>query len=207
MGWESLPGHLMDLIMHKVQLWYLHGGVDSILQMRLVCKAWSDACMGFAGSTDVMIHKRTDLYELSRLLPSLRSLAVKGMISFYTQPLLALSTLTSLSLVLNFEAGAPLDLPSLPASITALEADGFFVDPLTFKYITCVGITRLALLWTRNVPADIMELLQKLPMLQVGSASMCVDVLLLFWNGFYYFVSSRLRVDILQSFAINVISL
>lgn len=169
--WGNLHPHLLNLIFRNLHAKLSSPDVHHLLLMRLVCKAWRDACSEYTGDAQLVASRSTDLHELCKLLPHLQQMTVRSHVAnLSTQSLQGMSHLSSISLAQEVdlcEAGSLLDLRLLPANLHALEVNAFYVDPSCFKSMSCVGITRLTFLWTRNTAYDIERLLHCLPKLQV----------------------------------------
>ena len=167
--WSDLPLHLLDKV-----LLCLGGGcaarldqnrTRSVLEMRLVCKAWRAACANYSGSAKVLCKQRNDLPAVCNMLPRLRRIFVQMPADGCMTALSSLSGLSNLYLT-----GKPgtmwnreFDLTCLQPSLKTLTLNVSF----TFSHIRFVGLTSLSF-WKRcNTVPELVGLLQHLPYLQV----------------------------------------
>ena len=184
-GWPGLPGHLLDLILrHFERANYANSDADafvkSLLQLRLVCKAWRDACPEFSGRASICTTEDSDLKQLCKRLPRLTELAITNHATdFSLSPLSALTRLSSLSLdqcrheeedetEVEDLPDPVLDLAHLPSSLKALELLDASVDPSCHRNLKCTGLTSLNYIWTNSMTPEAIDLLRHLPDLQVG---------------------------------------
>ena len=172
--WASLPLHLMDNVLQNLQQ-----DVLSILQTRLVCKAWRTACASFSGPAIINLSRGYDTFGVSDTLPGLHELRMSITANrMYLPPLLSLSRLTCLRMTYTESETLPhpgrdplFDLIILPPGLRALELHNCYVDPQSFTYIRCTALTRLEFHRTDNQVEEIEDLLQHLPLLQVNHSS------------------------------------
>ena len=170
-AWASLPLHLMDTVLRKLQ-----SDVPSILRIRLVCKAWRAACASFPGPARITMSRGYDIFGVSKTLPGLRELHMSiDETRIYLPPLSALSRLTFLSTEYEESANLPqygrdplFDLIILPSGLRALELHCCHVDSESFTHMRCTALTRLLFRWTDNQPWEVEDLLRHLPLLQVN---------------------------------------
>ena len=168
----------MDAVLRNLQF-----DVPSILQVRLVCKAWRAACASFPGPAIIRL-SYYDTFGVSNTLPGLRELRMSIRSSrIYLPALSSLSRLTFLSVAyeqsdtLSYPGRDPLfDLVILPSGLRALQLHFCHVDSLSFTHIRCTALTRLEFYWTDNKIWEIESLLQHLPLLQVNLSSKASDL-------------------------------
>ena len=178
-AWASLPLHLMDSILQN-----LERDVKSILQARLVCKAWRAACASFPGPARIQIFRDYDTLGVSNILPGLQVLGLSILATrTYLPALSSLSRFTSLSAVYEESANLPhpgrdplFDLLILPSGLRALRLHFCHLDSQSFTHIRCTALTRLDFCWTDNQIWEVEELLQHLPLLQVSHSSKSSDL-------------------------------
>ena len=160
----------------------LNGGssIESLLNIRLVCKTWKDAQSEYSGGTRMVVRRNTDLDQLCKLLPQLSGVVVDNHTpDFSFSPLSALSQLSSLRLNQMPEEEDEdededevvptmlLDLSPLPSSLRALELLEAQVDPDCHQQLQLTSLTRLVYTWTSSSCSEAVDLMQHLPALQV----------------------------------------
>ena len=159
----------MDKVLQNLQ-----SEVRDMLQMRLVCKGWKNACSEFAGMADIIVHRNIELVGICRTLPGLRELQLYNEIdNIYLPALSSLSRLSSLRVeyIEDSYIDHSFDLLVLPSRLRALELECCSVDSSCYPNISCTGLTRLAFHWTENTSSEVAALLQHLPLLQVKHCS------------------------------------
>lgn len=143
--------------------------VNTILTMRLVCRAWKDACLECTRLISLIPTRDYDLSVLCKMLPSLREVTL----CLYTdsvclQPLSSFCQLTHLWLEFRYLDNGQdpvLDMAFLPISLQALSAIG--ADLHSTQSVQCVGLTSLTIQQKRYVAAEVLRMLPHLPKLQV----------------------------------------
>ena len=181
--WAGLPGHLLNLILQHFERASSNANtfVENLLPLRLVCKAWRDACSEFSGRGRISTTEDSDLEQLCKLLPRLSELALTNHATdFSLSPLSALTRLSVLKLdhytyeedredYGEDEMPSPvLDLAPLPASLQTLHLFDVSVDPSCHQHLKCTGLTSLLYIWTNPKTPEAIDLLRYLPELQVG---------------------------------------
>ncbi len=171
--WQLVPRHLMDLIFQKVSHVTCTGesSLQNVLQLRLICKAWREACLYYSGPIPHMPTDHIKLRTISRLLPGLCSLTLESVADIpglIVLPRFSHLTHLSLSCYNNYSSRrSPLDLALLPAGLITLEMYSISVLPISSQHIRCIGLTKLSFAQTTNTSKEIALLLQRLPLLEV----------------------------------------
>ena len=177
-----MPDSLMQLVLRKLYDSHRMGmkNVKWLLRLRLVCKAWKDACTRYTGMAIIYTRNNTNLDQLCKLLPRLSGVTLDYFDTVIDlRPLSALTDLTCLCLheaadTDEFEdeepGGPPLDLTPLPASVKALELDSCRVDASCYQHLKFGGLTSLLYFWTSDDCTEAVNFLQHLPVLKVSEA-------------------------------------
>ncbi len=157
----------MAKILHKVGEYV----IESVLETRLVCKAWRDACLDYTGPANIAVDTGKHLPDVCSILAGLTDLTLFEMAAAaFLQPLSALQlrSLTLRQVNPAKEEGQLLDLTILPPSLRSLNVEDFDVNTDSFRNIHFGGLTSLTFFWTSNGASDIADLLQYLPQLLVS---------------------------------------
>lgn len=161
----------MDVVFTKLyeSHGYLSRGLQAILNLRLVCKGWRDACSDFTGIACIECKEHTHLLKACRTLPALCSLNIEN--SGADTCFSVLSRMTSLR---ELSIGqSPLDEEPvldpwhLPSSLKELAIEYLAVhspsDNISFTGLTYLRCNSL------NCSAEgVLNLIQQLPALQVS---------------------------------------
>ena len=163
--WKSLPQHLMDEFISKLEY---EGCEESVANMRLVSKAWNAAVRNYPGKLkDVQIREQRDIEDLCKAMPNMTGLEISSAeehIKF--GPLASLTGLTNLGI----EAGEKelhLDLSDLPISLRKLQLKAAYVSQNCHEALKCVSLESFTLAFGKDSNSEIWKLLG--PKLQVGS--------------------------------------
>ena len=170
----------MDIILAKIHgsHEYASQGLQAILNLRLVCKGWRDACSDYTGSAYIEYMERTGLLKLCKILPALSNLSIRNLVA--DTCFSVLSSMTSLR-ALSFwqtllDEEPVLDPGHLPSSLKQLSTEYIAVDPLSDS-ISFTGLTSLTCKWPEGFAEGSLNLLKHLPALQV-SFSQLMDTFL-----------------------------
>ena len=151
--------------------------------LQLVCKSWRAALLDFTADIDTaafFLHRSTDLFGVTSMLPNVSSLWVgvgAGFPTLYLSPLSAYSGLTRLCLS-NEEArfGVPrVDILLLPSTLRHLEIQNFEIDPSCYSFIQFSHLTGLTFVMDESPEIyNFFDLLEYLPKLEARSFSSSV---------------------------------
>lgn len=175
-GWNETPSELLELFMQKLEK---QGGLDAVLAMRAVSKAWRAAFEGYAGTVTnsrrlMYVYKGREAYDwprISSIQPHMAHLRISAygtstMSLQSYQSLQACSDLRSLSIAACGPKSHhyPVGLHLLPKSLAAIT----LVRVQMFKTFSMSCLTRVCLGGLRNEPSSVWQKLKKLTQLNVG---------------------------------------
>ena len=150
---------------------YCPHGLQAILDLRLVCKGWRDACSDYAGPAYIECKEHTDLLKICEVLPGLCDLTLDILNSeadTFFNVLSKLTSLHALSVSQTSSEKKPVhDLGHLPSTLKELSMEHIAIDPL-FDNVNFTGLTYLSCYWPENFGEGAFSLLQHLPALQVS---------------------------------------
>lgn len=162
-----MPHPIMDLIFYSVH----SNDIRSILQLRLVCKAWRDAFAYFGGAARLSCKAGFELQQACNILPSLGNLSVR--ISEASKSITAISTLSLLSrLEIENRGARPLcdsidtSFDCVPLGLKCLHLNSTRMESTFIQHIQSDGLRELSL----NCPSfeeAAIDALQNLRSLQV----------------------------------------
>ena len=168
--WRDLPSDLLDLIMRKA---FGSKHVKEVLSMRLVCKAWRDACSQYAGAAHCRLRQSSQLSQANKTLPALSGLSIEicGPDVDFAH-LSGFHQLSSLSLLPENKPFRqyPVDLDVLPSSLKCLSITSFWLVLTSSTPAQLAGLTSVTLTWktSKNTAPEILYLLKQLPQLKVS---------------------------------------
>ena len=170
--WDSLPHHLTNLIIEKLEDSFspfgdTSGALKAFLLLRSVSKSWNAAIAQYDGKMSVKAHRASDLLRLIHLLPYISKLSISGSSSPYQQFLAALPQPLTLSQAQAGKDESLLDVSPLPESLVGLRLSHCQVNPASFEHLRSLSLTALDLQYIQNTPAEVHQLLHCLPQLQV----------------------------------------
>lgn len=169
--WNSLPQHLMDLIIEKSD--GQRGDSSSVACMRLVSTSWLAAVTDHPGALQsIKVQEQDDLLRLCKLLPNMVRLEIDTrMTELKLEPLSALSKLTSFGLQAVFQyqrvGEASATISGLPENLRKLQLNSVNFPSACFGSLNLAKLRSLSLKSPGDNRAEILKLLQHLPHLQV----------------------------------------
>ena len=174
--WESLPQHLMELVVGKAEV---VGGRRAVASMRLVSSSWHAAIRAYPGTLrNIEVERPSQIADLQKIMPEVACLEVGSKEEEMDLGLLSeLTRLTSLKLgrlqrfwgVYATRQLAPYsaDLSVLPTSLRRLQLQDACVVPEGINSLTCSELTSLSFAFGKNRKSDLWKLLRNLPKLKV----------------------------------------
>ena len=187
--WAHLPHDLLQLIFSKLGQ---AGGLQNILSLRLVCSSWRAAVSQYSGSATFNLGAENSLSAICHLLPCLSELDIKTLrAEVNLGALMNCSNISSLSLtkllppkpatsendllyieyLRQQDSILGLDCAYLPASLVELCLDNVTVDPESVESLSCLQLRQMKYLWNFSTPAEVCNLLKRLPHLEVSFIS------------------------------------
>lgn len=146
-------------------------GLHGILDLRLVCKDWRDACSDYAGPVYIECKGHTNLLRICKILPGLSDLDLDILSSEADTCFSVLSKMSSLRALsvsqISFDKSLVRDIGHLPSTLKQLSLRRMIIDPLC-DINSLTGLTSLSCSWPKSLGEGAFSLLQRLPALQVS---------------------------------------
>ncbi len=166
-AWDQLPQELLGIVMQKLDNF---GGLDAVLPVRLVSRAWHAAFKQFPGTATCKIDRHNDASAVCSIMPAMSSIEVRveenrlDLHQLYDCSNLRALSISKVNRKFPDEHPLTICLAQLPQKIQSLELWG---AKMSAPPDHGSALTKVSLCCAISTPKEIWKSLQGLPQLKV----------------------------------------